>query len=193
MSLRRVGLGAGTVLLALLLQGSIVERLPLPGAPPDLVLVLVVAFALVEGSSSGAVTGFLAGLLVDLDAGHELGRVALVYALVGYLAGQPASGGPSYGGPSYGTRFPGARSSGVRSTGVRPSRGLPILVMASAAALGVSVYAAEGLLLGDPRITGEAYARAMIGTVPYCAALIPVVLPVVGVLARRVDREQVRR
>ena len=46
-------------------------------AAVDLLLVLVVAFALVEGPRSGTLTGFAAGLLADLGADHELGRTAL--------------------------------------------------------------------------------------------------------------------
>jgi uncharacterized membrane protein len=57
---RRFLLGATTVVTALLLQSTVLARLPLPGGVPDLLLVLVVAFALVEGPLSGAVTGFVA-------------------------------------------------------------------------------------------------------------------------------------
>ena len=66
-------------------------RLPLPGAAPDLLLVLVVALRARRGSRCpGLLTGFVAGLLADLGADHELGRLALAYAVVGYLAGLAA-------------------------------------------------------------------------------------------------------
>jgi rod shape-determining protein MreD len=83
--------------------------------------VLVVAFALKEGPLSGALTGFVAGLLADLGADHELGRLALVYVLAGYLAGLVHDDRPR-------------------------SWLLPVLVVAAAAAGAVGTYALEGLL-----------------------------------------------
>ena len=97
MTLRRGLLSVATVLTALLLQSTVLSRLPLPGGAPDLLLVLVVAYALAEGPLSGTVTGFCAGLLADLTSDHELGRTALVLALVGYVAGL-VHDDPSYGG-----------------------------------------------------------------------------------------------
>ncbi|MCW2715332.1 MAG: rod shape-determining protein [Frankiales bacterium] len=168
MRLRRSALAAALVLVALLVQATVLARLPLPGAAPDLVLVVVVGFALAGGPLPGTVTGFAAGLLADLGADHELGRTALVLTLVGYLAGLLADDG--------------ARS-----------RLLPLLVVGGAAAGAVTLYAAEGILLGDRRITGEAYAAAMTGTVPYCVLLTPLVVPAVGALVRRLDLDPLRR
>lgn len=165
---RRLALGTGLVLAALVLQSTVLSRLPLPGAAPDLVLVVVVGFALAEGSLPGTVTGFAAGLLADLGADHELGRTALVLTLVGYLAGLFADDGPG-------------------------SRLVAPLVVGVAAAGAVTLYAAEGILLGDPRITGDAYAAAMSGTVPYSVLLTPLVVPLVGSLVRRLDLDPLRR
>jgi len=168
MSARRLLLGAATVLTALLLQTAVLARLPLPGAPPDLLLVLVVAFALTEGPLSGTVTGFVTGLLADLGADHELGRVALVYALVGYLVGLAHDDRPR-------------------------SFLLPLGAVAAAAAGAVAAYALEGLLLGDPRVTAHAFWRSVGGTVTYSVALAPLVLPLVGSLVRRLDPTPLRR
>ena len=84
MTVRRLLLGAAVLLTALLVQGSVLSHLPLRA---DLLLVVVIAFALAEGSTSGAVTGFVAGLLADVGSDHELGRLALAYALAGHVAG----------------------------------------------------------------------------------------------------------
>ena len=174
MTARRLLLGLATVLPAVLLQTTVLARLPLPGGAPDLLLVLVVAFALAEGPLSGTVTGFAAGLLADLGADHQLGRTALVLALVGYVAGL-VHDGPSYGG------------AGERSTL------LPFAVVGLAAAAAVTVFAVEGVLLGDARVTTGAYLRALAGTVPYCVLLTPFVVPVIGVLVRRLDQDPLRR
>jgi rod shape-determining protein MreD len=159
---RRLLLGAVTVLSALLLQTTVLARLPLPGGVPDLLLVVVVAFALVEGPLLGTVTGFVTGLLADLGADHELGRAALVYALVGYVTGRLHDERP-------------------RSVLVPP------LAVAGAAAAAVTVYALEGLLLGDPRIRWSAYWPALAGTTAYSVLLTPLVVPLVGDLVRRLD------
>jgi len=132
-----------------------------------------VAFALHGGPLSGTVTGFVAGLVADLGVDHELGRTAVVYTLVGYAVGL------LYDGP-------------VRGGRERPTL-LAFVVVAAAAAAGVTIFAAEGVLLGDPRITGSAYARSMTSTVPYSVLLTPFVVPVIGLLLRRLDLHLLRR
>lgn len=165
---RRVLLGVATVLTALLLQTAVLARLPLPGGTPDLLLVLVVAFALAEGPLAGTVTGFLAGLALDLGADHELGRAALVYALVGYAAGLIADDRPR-------------------------SRLLPPLVVAACAAGAVLAYAVQGLLLGDPRTTVADVWPPLVSTTTYAVLLTPLVVPVVRSLVRRLHDDPARR
>lgn len=167
MSAGRFLLGAVTVLTALLLQTTVVARLPLPGSPPDLVLVLVIAFALSEGPLSGMVTGFAAGLGGDLLADHQLGRLALVYLVVGYVAGL------------------------VRGDTERSAL-LPLLVVAGGAAGALLLYAAGGLVLGDTRTGAAAVARGLATSVPYDVVLTPFVVPLVGLLVRKVDPDPVR-
>ena len=164
MSARRFLLGGTVLLTALLLQGAVLSRLPLRA---DLLLVVVIAFALAEGTTSGAVTGFVAGLLVDVGSDHELGRVALAYALAGNVAGLVP---------------------------LRPDRPrlLPLAVTAVAAATAVTAYAVQGLLLADPRVTLSAWGRATTTTVIGCVVLAVVVVPLVAVLVRRVDPDQLR-
>ena len=167
MSGRRLLLGAVTVVTGLLLQTTVLARLPLPGGLPDLLLVLVVAFALVEGPLSGAVTGFVAGLLADLGSDHELGRLALVYVLVGYVAGLLHDDRP-------------------RSWLLAPA------VTAAASAVAVTVYALEGLLLGDPRITAGAFWPVLAGAVAWSALLAVLAVPLVSALVSRVDPDPFR-
>lgn len=165
---RRVLLGLAAVLSALLVQTAVLARLPLPGGVPDLLLVLVVAFALAEGPLSGALTGFAGGLVLDLGADHELGRAALVYALVGYLAG-------------------------LLADDRRRSPALPLLVVVAAAVGAVGTYALEGLVLGDPRVQAAAFWPVLAGTTTYSVLLAPVVVPVVGALVRRLEDDPFRR
>lgn len=151
------------VVLAVVLQVTVVNRLPLPGAPPDLVLVVVVVVGLLEGSRTGMLVGFTAGLLADLSGDAELGRLALVHVVVGYLAGLLQDDAGSW-----------------------PL--VPALAGGGLAALAVLLYAAGGVLLSDPRVTGGALRRSLASVVPYCAVLAPVVFPAVGALLRRPDR-----
>jgi len=167
-SAQRFFLGAATVLTALLLQVTVLTRLPLPGAAPDLLLVLVVAYALVEGPLSGMTTGFVAGVLADSLSDHALGRLALAYAVVGYLTGF-------------------VEDETDRSTLV------PFLAVGGGALGAVLIYSAEGILLGDQRMTLYAIGRSLVSSVPYAVVLTPFVLPAVGALVRRVDPEPLRR
>jgi rod shape-determining protein MreD len=151
------------VVLAVVLQVTVLNRLPLPGAAPDLVLVVVVAVGLLQGPRTGMLVGFAAGLLGDLSGDAELGRTALVLVLVGFLAGLLED-----------------------EADVSPL--VPAVVAGALAAVAVLVHAAGGVLLSDPRTTGGALWRSLVSLVPYCAVLATVVLPLVGVLLRRDDR-----
>lgn len=172
MTVRRVLLGAATVLTAVLLQLTVVARLPLPGAGPDLVLVLVLAFGLRDGPAAGMVTGFLAGLLADLLTDHASGRLALAYVVAGLVAGSVA--GPLSGSASRSTL-------------------LPLAGLACGAVAALATYAAEGMLLGDPRTSLAAAARALTSSVPYDLLLAPFVVPPVAVLLRQLRLERAVR
>ena len=89
MKTRRAVLSATLVLIALVLQSSFLGRLGLPGATPDLVLVVVVALSLAYGPGVGGVTGFIAGLLVDMapPADGVVGLTALIGLAVGTITG----------------------------------------------------------------------------------------------------------
>src|SRR5258706_6646354 len=59
------------------------------GARPDVVLLCVIAFGMIGGPAAGLITGFCAGLALDLapPASQLVGQYALVLCLVGYGAG----------------------------------------------------------------------------------------------------------
>jgi rod shape-determining protein MreD len=85
----RIVLAVVLIAVALALQVTLLSRLPLPGATPDLLLLVVVSLALAYGPGFGLACGFAAGLAADRvpPADHEVGRWALVLTLIGYLAG----------------------------------------------------------------------------------------------------------
>jgi len=76
------------VFLAALLQVTIFTTLELFGGTADLLLLVLIGIALLRGSVAGAVTGFFAGLLLDVLTLDTLGVAALVLALAGYWTGR---------------------------------------------------------------------------------------------------------
>ena len=117
---------------------------------------------------SGMVTGFCAGLLVDLLADHQLGRLALAYAAVGYVTGL-------------------TKDDTERSTLA------PFAAVGLGAIGALVVYAAEGFLLGDARVTIDAVGKGLLSAVPYDVVLTPFIVPLVAVLLRRVEQDSQRR
>ena len=170
MSVPRVGLTAVLVVVAIAVQVTFLARLPLPGATPDLVLLVVVATALAAGPTVGLMTGFAAGLAVDLvpPADHEVGRWAFVLTLVGYLAG-------------------------LAQAETRRSAFVPLAVVAAAALGSVLLYAGLGALLDDPNVTWSAVTRLLPTAVVYDVVLSAFAVPAVLALSRRLEPEAVLR
>jgi len=75
---------------ALLLQTVVLPAFALFGWRPDLVLLTVIGFALVDGPRTGARYGFAAGLMLDLvsGTGQLVGLSSLVLLSAGWVAGQ---------------------------------------------------------------------------------------------------------
>lgn len=79
---------AGLLILALLLQTTVVPDLRVLGACADLMLLCTICAALVGGPELGGLVGFTAGLLTDLFlAMTPLGLTALVFSVIGYAVG----------------------------------------------------------------------------------------------------------
>jgi rod shape-determining protein MreD len=71
-----------------IVQVTIVSSIGILGGSPDLVLVTLVAVALTQGSIFGAVSGFWAGLLLDVARLGTLGFTSLLLTLVGFWIGR---------------------------------------------------------------------------------------------------------
>src|SRR4029077_4702714 len=70
------------------LQVTIVGSIGILGGSPDLVLVALVAISLAQGSIFGAVSGFWAGLLIDIARLGTLGFTSLLLTLAGFWIGR---------------------------------------------------------------------------------------------------------
>lgn len=164
MSVQRIALRIAVVLTVVLVQVTVVNRMHLPLGAPDLLLVVVVAFALIGGPQRGAVLGFFAGFTADVlpPTYHYAGELAFAYAVIGYLAG-------------------------LLEAGEESSVATIIGVVAGASVGVVLLYAGLGDLLGNAHITAGATIHALAGTVVYDVVLAPFVVPLVSAAARRLE------
>ncbi|MFF8864350.1 rod shape-determining protein MreD [Streptomyces sp. 1222.5] len=168
MRVNRILLSSALVVVALVIQVSVLARLHLPGAVPDLLLLTVLGLAMVYGHVGGALVGFGAGLLADLapPADHAAGRYALVLCVIGYFAGlvKPESG-----------RLKSA-------TG-------PMAVVVAAAVGSTLLYAGVGALVGDTAARHVGLTGLLISAALYDLLLAPFVVPGIMWLARKADND----
>ena len=83
------GIRVALVIFAVtILQVSAFSSVKIGGGGPDVLLVTLVAVALLRGSVTGAISGFCAGLIVDITTLGTLGLTALLLTLVGYWSGR---------------------------------------------------------------------------------------------------------
>lgn len=83
----RLAAAALAVFMALALQTTLAFTLSARGVALDLVLVVVIFVALVNGPTAGLLTGSVAGLAQDALAGGIVGVGGLAKSLVGFLSG----------------------------------------------------------------------------------------------------------
>jgi rod shape-determining protein MreD len=86
--IKRIAWGLVFILIALLLQSTVLSRLSLYiHATPDLALCILVFIAYVNGTMTGQLTGFFSGLMLDFLSAAPIGLNALVRTLTGALIG----------------------------------------------------------------------------------------------------------
>lgn len=71
----------------LLIQTTVVPLISINGVIPDLVLILLVFYAVRQGQIYGTVLGFIYGFFFDLITGSLLGSAMLSKTLTGFIAG----------------------------------------------------------------------------------------------------------
>ncbi|MFI7095251.1 rod shape-determining protein MreD [Streptomyces lydicus] len=168
MRINRILLSAPLVVVALVIQVTVLARLQLPGAVPDLLLLVVLGLALVYGHVAGALIGFFAGLLADVapPSDHAIGRYALVLCVIGYVAGltKPESG-------------------------QHRSATVPLMVVIGAAIGSTLMYAGVGSLVGDTAARHVGLVGLLLSATLYDLLLAPFAVPLVMALARRTEHE----
>ncbi len=80
-------LGIPLFLLAAMLQATIVPHLKVFGGQPDLIVVLVLAWATLDRDSEGMLWAFFGGLFLDLLSGTPLGISSLVLVPIAFAVG----------------------------------------------------------------------------------------------------------
>ena len=85
--MRRLLALAAVLVVAVLVQSTVLAGLRLAGVRPDLLVLAVVAVAMASEATTGAAFGFAAGLVADLLFDLPVGVTALVYTAVGFAAG----------------------------------------------------------------------------------------------------------
>ena len=122
------------------------------GAKPELMYLVTVLLAMMEGPSSGAIGGFTAGMSQDFLLDQPKGITALTLTLVGYVVGM------------------------ARQYIVTPSPLLPVLLVAGATFVGVLFYGFVAFLLGQLSGIGFLVQTALLSSL-YNAALTPILYP----------------
>jgi rod shape-determining protein MreD len=152
------------VVVAVMVQLTVLSHFAFDGVAPDLALLVVLGAALVRGPEYAAVVGFGAGLVLDLapPADHTAGRWALSLVVVGYLTGLARPDGDV-------------------------SKGAALLMSAAAAFIGTSVFAFTGMVLGDPGVTVASAFAVVPRAVLYDVLVTPVVVPLVVLFLRRLE------
>jgi rod shape-determining protein MreD len=146
--------------VTVVVQLTIVDRIAFPGGGgPDLVLLLVAALALAGGPMAGVLTGFWAGLALDVapPGSHFTGQDALVFCLVGYACGLLAD------------EFSGDAEQGHSAL-------YEIGVTAGGAICGEALVALLGVMLSDPQVRWSAITHVLPAAVAYDVLLCPFVL-----------------
>jgi len=81
--------GIPIMLIGAVLQSVWLEDVRIFGGRPDLVLLLVVTWAIIRGLNEGMVWGLVGGIISDLLVGGPVGLWTVAMVVATFLAGQP--------------------------------------------------------------------------------------------------------
>lgn len=158
------------LLLAVAVQSTLLARLTLLGVIPQLVLVVVVCLAYLDGPRVGVVLGFAGGLLQDLLLPQSIiGLTAFVYTLLGYGVGSLRHFAPS------------------------DSVWSPVFAVAIASGIAELSYAMLAIILGQEWVSLRFTAQVTGLVVLYDTLLTPFVFPLLRRIANRFRPEKVYR
>lgn len=151
--IRRIAVITVVIVTALLLQSTVFADLRLLGVRPELLYLVTIVLALLEGPNEGSIVGFASGLAQDFLLNEPKGITALTLTLVGYGVGM------------------------ARQFIVSPSPLLPTAIVFVGTAAGIAFQEVVSFLLGtfDHPVT---YAlKVAVLSAAYNAVLTPIAYP----------------
>ena len=166
--MRRVLAWIAIVVTALLLQTTIFAQIELGGAKPQLIYLVTVVMAVLEGPASGAIAGFSGGMAQDFFLQQPAGITALTLTLLGYMVGT------------------------IRHYITTPSPALPTLLVGTGTIAGVIFYGFVSFLLGEPFGLLDVLSVAFLSGI-YNALLTPLLFPLLRRVAEHSRRQKVYR
>lgn len=160
---------AAIIITALLLQSTIFSQIKLWGAKPELMYVITVALALLEGPATGALAGFSAGMAQDFLLHQPKGITALTLTILGYVVGM------------------------MRQYIQSPSPLMPVLLVTWATLGGILFYGFVSFLLGELAEGWLFLLRTAGLSAVYNAVLTPLFYPVLRRMAEASQATKVHR
>lgn len=145
---------AAIILTALVLQTTIFADVKLLGVKPELMYLVTIVLAILEGPDSGAIAGFAGGMSQDFLLDAPKGITALTLTLLGYTMGL------------------------LRQYIVSPSPVLPVFLVAGGTFTGVLFYGFVSFLLGQLDMSALYLFRVAALSAVYNAILTPLAYPV---------------
>lgn len=167
--MRRVLVLVVVLVTALLLQTTIFSDVTLLRAKPELVYLVAIVFAIIEGPNAGAVVGFVGGMAQDFLSIAPKGITALTLTLLGYVIGL------------------------LRQYIVSPSPALPTLLVALGTFAGVMFHGLVSFLLGQLSEPFVDLVRVAGLSALYNAVLTPLAFPLLRRLAEGSQAQRVHR
>ena len=152
------------LLAALVLQSTVLEQVTFLGVTPQLALIVVVSLAYLSGPQIGVVTGFAAGLLLDLqlpEQGAIIGITPLLYVLLAYGVGA------------------------MRQYSLSESVWAPVFTVTIVSAISELSYAGLSIILGQSWVSLTYTAKVAGLVVLYNTLLTPFVFPLVRRISNR--------
>jgi rod shape-determining protein MreD len=116
------------LLVFLVVELTVLDRLRIFGAGPDIMLLLAVVAGILGGPRVGALLGFAAGIILDLFLETPMGLSALVFCIVGYAVGN------------------------IQGGVLRAAWWIPIVTTFVASVAGVLAYALVATVVGQPQL-----------------------------------------
>jgi rod shape-determining protein MreD len=116
------------LLLFLVLELTVLDRLRIFGAGPDIMLLLAITAGIVGGPRAGVLFGFASGIILDLFLETPMGLSALVFCLIGYAVGN------------------------IQGGVLRAAWWIPVVTTLIASVVGVLVYALVATVVGQPHL-----------------------------------------